>query len=251
MGNTFEKIRSRRTMCTLINKLPNWFFGRTRRIALNQIVLKLREEMANSMDDWDSALDFSRDSSETVDDDDVEVPLVSHKKFSRTSKKEWCCYQHFKPKEETERLQKNLNALREQVDSLLIKSTNIEERISNLVPKPPPLPRHMCSTPVTDRIQMSGKSFEKERPNMNSILQDLTNIKFTPIRKKSSSNQQISLIKGDIRNDLYEILKRRYAVTHSPHPIRLKVIDNFEGSDEENSLTSATLCVQRQCVMSF
>lgn len=237
MGNYFAKLTSRQRVCILLNKLPDWFFKPTRRrIVANQAVLKLRRELLlNAEDDWDSALDFSLEySNEYLADNS---PPFKGSECSASN-------------HEVALLKEELQALREQIALLLLTTTTKNNSDGNeegdagdgkeitpdnnpnsfSIPTPPPLPLIPSSTPITKR---TGKT--EETPTLQTVLKDITNVKLKPIPSKSKTKRY-----GDVRDELYEILKKRYAAMHSPERHR-----HFQDSDTENSFGEAFQVHQR------
>ncbi|GJQ82945.1 hypothetical protein Trydic_g5945 [Trypoxylus dichotomus] len=221
MGNVKSiKTSHRTTVSKLLIHIPAAFFGPTPRILINKNLIEWKTtlEVVNDIEneEWDSALEISCDS-ESVTSDNTYSP-----KRMRQRRLSYCCTRSV-AKEELIALQEELKALRAQVTELLSRNAHEEFPAKCEIPTPPPFPsifpdqfasQAYCSTPKSDRMEM---------------LKDITNVRLKPIDTTVTKELGRS---PDVRHDLHEILKRRYAAMHSPCPRRFRVNE----SDEENRL---------------
>ncbi|KAK9729264.1 hypothetical protein QE152_g16002 [Popillia japonica] len=204
MGNVISlKAYHRHKISKTLTRLPSWIFGTTPRISINRNILEWKSNFeiygseADVEESWDSALDLSCDTESTASDQTYSPKLVRQRRLSR------CCKRSV-GKDELAALQEEIKVLRTQVAELLSLKESTQERP---IPNPPPLPLILedessnviyCSTPKSDRKEM---------------LRDITNVKLKPIDKRETAKLPKP---ADIRYDLHEILKRRYAAMHSP-----------------------------------
>lgn len=241
MGNSPAKnFTSRQKMGKFLNKLPNWLFEPTPRIIINEAVLRIKDEVDDLEDDeyWDSSLEDSANS-------EIQESIRFKTNNRRISERRQsvkvghshliknCCHNAL-DNEKIEALQTELRLLREQISQLThpkiveiprpisqeVSSTVKTPLKSNDIPLPPPFPPTLISTDV---------NIDDTPISKNNVLKDISNVKLrpitsTPIRIKSIQKPP------DIRNELYDILKRRYAAMHSPAPSRI-----HDESDDENN----------------
>lgn len=99
-------------------------------------------------------------------------------------------------------------------------------------PPAPPLPENLTLFSAENRIQSNVKLKE------NTVLRDITNVKLKPISSTPNNLKKIPK-SPEIRNELYEILKRRYVAMHSPGPTNCNE-DNEESDEFEDDDDSFT-----------
>lgn len=240
MGNVFtKKLTSRQKICKLLNVLPNWFFEPTSRVIINPAVLRIRDELDNYCElEWDSALDYSIDSLDskfsekherkrrhTISCHDNNNPVNTKECFDcledRNVYSECSCDQIHST--DMEDIKNEIRLLRDQISNLLLQKQNDSTCTSTPIkceipaPPPPPLPIDV----------INNKPQDVELVAANSILKEIANVKLRPIKTNKSSEKR-----HDVRNDLHTILKKRYAVMHSPCPSL--IYTEYNESNNEN-----------------
>ncbi|XP_071055233.1 uncharacterized protein [Onthophagus taurus] len=219
MGNVFFTRNSRKTICKVLNRFPNWMFQSDHRVYLNPLLLEWRKNELND-EFFDSAFELS----------------LEEEKFSpeRKLRRQTICGYKLSHKEEMKILNDELAALRKQVELLISREiVDVKE-----IPPPPPLPNLATSTPHKGPYKDINKDLNKDRykdpyedfSNKNlDVLKDITNVKLKPVIPKKMGTPR----KPDVRNDLHEILKRRYAAMHSPQK-------SLKFDEDENYISCST-----------
>lgn len=249
MGNVFtKKSTSRQKTCKILNLLPNWFFEPTSRVIINPAVLRICDEVENYYEEeWDSTLDYSIDSLDVkfsekckrnrrhtiscCNNNAVNLDIIdNHNDDGRNACSEYSCDMIYSA--DMEDIKNEIRLLRDQITNLLLLKnvdnirsstpSKVANEVYNVKPPPPP------PTPI-------GVNAPKFKLPPDTLLKEITNVKLRPTNVSNEKSR-------DIRNDLHEILKRRYAVMHSP--CQSLIYNEFNDNNNENQLYNLQIQTQ-------
>lgn len=218
MSSSVKRKCSRQKLGKYLRILPDWIFGKSPRIIINEAVLRIPQvdelrinvKKHVSVDNTFVGKNERNDSAKLINDSNDKIYFIQKATESITA------------------VETELKLLREQIniwlnmrrtDSINFSEINPTTRNDfeeiKSIPEPPPLPTHVYDV----------ESFKNGNVKMAKLLRDISCVKLKPITKNKNNNNGVPK-ECDIRNDLYAILKSRYSAMHSPGPC--KSADKFE-----------------------